>query len=270
MPLIKGILISLTFLVVKALDAQEPSKIEIKNINSLNFGLGIGMANLYDESFSLVRQIGLGPTFFVSFNHINEKSSHLLENTIAIHKFKSEVSNVNYALTGENFQERFNYTYLHNKKIKNWILSAGASFAFDFSQIKPEGLVINNSPLHDFNLQLQLATMAVYPFEILKKKLRFTYHLNMPFVAYNSRPDYLGFIEFSGKSKYFNKNANFTIIHGNYFYMNQILKLGINSNSKNSYSIQYHWYYANNQLSNLYQNLTNTFLVTYTRILISK
>jgi hypothetical protein len=269
MTLNKNILITLAFFATIALQAQEHSKAEIKNPNSLNIGFGIGNTVLYDESFSLVRQIGRGPTFFTSFYHIKEKSSHIIENSISLYKFQSDVSNANYALSGENLHERFNYTYLRNKIVRKFILSAGTSFAFDFSQIKPGGLVINNSPLHDFNLQLQLATKVEYPLDLFKKKFKLSYRLNIPFLAYNSRPDYLGFTEFSGKSKYFNESGNFSTIKGNYFYLNHNFQIALNCNRKNSFSIHYNWYYANNKLSNLYQNMNNTFLVTYARILSS-
>jgi hypothetical protein len=267
MTLIKGILVTLASLFVTTLQAQEHGKVEIEKTNSLNIGLGIGNTILYDASFSLVRQIGLGPTFFVSFCHIKEKSSHIFENSISLYKLQSDVSNANYALSGENLHERFNYSYLLNKAVHRFILSAGPSFVFDFSQIKPEGLVINNSPLHDFNLQLQLATKVEYPLDLFKRKFRLSYQLNIPLLAYNSRPDYLGFTEFSGKSKFFNENGIFTTIKSTYFYLNQDFQIAINYNRKNSCSIHYNWYYANNELSNLYQNMTNTFLVTYARIL---
>ncbi len=232
--------------------------------------MGIGHAVLYDESFSLLRQTGLGPTLFTSFVQIKEKSSHIFENSISLYKFKSDLYNANYALSGENLQERFHYTYLLNKPFKSFILSAGTSLAFDFSQIKSEGLVINNSPLHDFNLQLQLATKIEYPFGLFKNKFKLSYQLNIPFLAYNSRPDYLGFTEFSGKSKYFNKNGNFTTVNRIYFYLNQDFRLAINSNRNNSFSIHYKWYYANNKLSNLYQNMTNTIVLAYAKILSSQ
>jgi hypothetical protein len=268
MTLKKVIILTLSLFATAVLRAQENSDVEIKT-NRLNFGLGVGKMVLYDESFSLVRQIGLGPTFFTSFHCIKEKSAHVFENSISLYQFQSEVSSANYALNGENLQERFNYTYLRNKTVRRFILSAGGSFAFDFSQIKSQGLVINNSPLHDFNFQLQLATKVEYGFDLFKRKMILGYRLNIPVMAYNSRPDYLGFTEFSGKYKYFNENGNFTTIRGSYFYLNQNFQIALQCNDKNSIAINYNWYFANNKLSNLYQNMTNSFVVSYARTLSS-
>lgn len=252
---------ALTAFAVFAVQSQNESV----NSKILNLGLGVGHNVLYDASFSLVRQTGIGPSMYASFQYNRQKSIHLFENSLSLLKFKSEVTNPNYALKGENLHERFNYTYLRTVGNKRLTFSLGSAIGFDFSKIKPEGLVINNAPLHDFNLQLQLATKVQYQFEVFKKKWAFSYRLYLPFLAYNSRPDFLGFTEFSGKSKYFNNNANFATMGKNYFYLNQNFQLVLNTNTKNSFSIQNIGYYAHNNLSNLHQNLTNIFLVTYTR-----
>lgn len=265
MKFIKRTFTALSVFTVFSVQAQ----IELNKNKLLNVGLGLGNNVLYDASFSLVRQTGIGPSVYASFQNNRQKSTHLFENSLSLFKFKSEVTNPNYALKGENFQERFNYTYLRTVGNKRLTFSLGAAVGLDFSKIKPEGLVINNAPLHDFNLQLQLATKVQYQFELFKKKWVFCYRLNMPFLAYNSRPDYLGFTEFSGKSKYFNSYGNFITMSKNYFYLNQNFQLALNTSTKNSFSIQNIGYYAHNNLSNFYQNMNNLYLVTYTRKLSS-
>lgn len=265
MKFIKSIFTALSVFAVFSVHSQN----EHVNNKILNLGLGAGNNVLYDASFSLVRQSGIGPSLYGSFQYNRQKSIHLFENSLSLFKFKSEVTNPNYALRGENFQERFNYTYLRTVVNKRFVFSLGSAIGFDFSKIKPEGLVINNAPLHDFNLQLQLATKVQYQFELFKKKWTFTYRLNLPFMAYNSRPDYLGFTEFSGKSKYFNSYGNFITMSKNYFYLNQNFQLALNTSTKNSFSIQNIGYYAHNNLSNLYQNMNNLYLATYTRKLSS-
>lgn len=265
MRLMRIVFLSVVLMSVGFIQAQNPANTTTGKSNQLSFGLGIGNTVLYDASFSLVRQIGLGPNVHASFRHSNGNSLHVIGNTLAYYNFNSDVANPDYAISGEHLHEQLNYTYLHQftKHTLDWAI--GGAFGLDFSQIKPEGLVINNAPLHDFNLQLQLAAKADYPFHLFQKNWNFGYQLHFPLVAYNSRPDYLGFTEFSGDSKYFNENGEFTSIQQNYFYINQSMHITLNCSSQNAFALNYNWYYANNSLANNYQNLNNALLVTYTR-----
>lgn len=250
-----------------SLMAQDPIPNASRRESILNAGVGVSSVVLYDESFSLVRQKGLGPSLWLSFRHEREKSIHLFENSLALQKFHSDVTNPNYALTGENLHEKFNYSYLY-KLIQNKIVfSIGPSFCFDFNQIKPEGLAINNSPLHDFNLQIQLSSRATFPFILFNRNFKLSYQPNLMLMGYNSRPDYLGFTEFSGDSKYFNKNANLSLVVNDYFYFNHQVQLAINYGNINSFSVNYDWYYAGNQFYQPYQNSTTAFFVSYSRFL---
>ncbi len=259
------VFLTVVLLSVRIMYAQNQTTAASEKSNQLSFGLGIGNTVVYDASFSLVRQIGLGPNVYVAFLHSKGNAVHIIGNTLALYNFNSDVTNSDYAISGEHLHEQLNYTYLQQftKHKLNW--AVGGALGFDFSQIKPEGLVINNAPLHDFNLQLQLAAKADYPFNLFQKNWNFGYQLHIPLVAYNSRPDYLGFTEFSGDSKYFNENGEFTSIQQNYFYINQSMHITLNCSSQNAFALNYNWYYANNSLANNYQNLNNALLVTYTR-----
>ena len=259
-------LILLLFAFIHA-SAQDSNNTTSYNRTTLNIGLGLCNSVIYDESFSLVRQNGLGPAFVTSYLLIKEKSTHLFENNIGVYHFKSDIPNPDYSLTGVHLQERFAYKYLRNYNMGQFQLSAGPSFVFDFSQIKPEGLVINNAPLHDFNLQLQLAGRVAYPIELLKRHCILIYQLDLPIYGYNSRPDYLGFTEFSGKSKYFNDQGQFSLLNKNYFYLKNGIQLEYNSENKHHFSIQLNHYFSQNNLSNPYQNLSRSLAITYSRIL---
>lgn len=259
------VFLTVVLLSFRIMYAQNQTTAASGKSNQLSFGLGIGNTVLYDAAFSLVRQIGLGPNVYASFQHINGNSVHIMGNTLALYNFNSDVTNSDYTISGEHLHEQLNYTYLQQftKHKLDWAI--GGAFGFDFAQIKPEGLVINNAPLHDFNLQLQLAAKADYPFDLFQRKWSLGYQVHIPFVAYNSRPDYLGFTEFSGDSKYFNENGAFTSVQQNYCYINQNMQIVLICSSQNIFALNYNWYYANNSLANTYKNLNNALLVTYTR-----
>lgn len=248
------------------LHGQDPMPKAIKRESIFNVGLGVSKVVLYDESFSMVRQEGLGPSVWLSFRHERLKLIHLVENSLALQKFHSDVSNPNYALSGENLHEKFNYSLLYKLFEKKIHLAAGASFCFDFNQLKPEGLAINNSPLHDFNLQIQLSSRATFPFNLFNRNFKLSYQPSLMLIGYNSRPDYLGFTEFSGDSKYFNKNANLSFVVRDYFYFNQQVQLAMNYANKNSFAVHYNWYYAGNQFYKPYQNSTTAFIISYSRM----
>jgi hypothetical protein len=250
--------------------AQEQNITKFENRTVLNIGLGFCNSVIYDESFSLVRQNGLGPAFLLTYFQSKRKSTHLFENNFGVYKFHSDVPNPNYKLSGVHLQERFAYKYLRNYKIGHLILSTGPSLAFDFSQIKPEGLIINNAPLHDLNLQLQLAVRVVYPIELLKRKFRLLYQLDLPIFGYNSRPDYLGFTEFSGKSKYFNDYGNYSFSSKIYFYLKNSIRLEMNYERVNYFSIHLSQYFSQNNLSKPSQNLSSSVFITYSRIFTKK
>lgn len=250
--------------------AQEQNITKPETRKVLNIGLGFCQSVIYDESFSLVRQNGFGPAFCVSYFQSKNKLTQIFENNLGVYRFYSDVSNSSYKLSGVHLQERFAYKYLRNYEIGRFLLSTGPSFVFDFSQIKPEGLVINNAPLHDFNLQMQLAARVAYPIEILKRKCSLVYQLDLPIFGYNSRPDYLGFTEFSGKSTYFNRYGSFSFSSNNYFYVKNGIQLEMNYDKKNHFSINLNQYFSQNNLSKPYQNLTSSVFITYSRIFTKK
>ena len=264
-----GVFILILFFYCK-LNAQEQSPTNSDVNKSLSAGLGLCNDVIYDASFSLVRQIGLGPSFHLAYYQSNNKETHIFENNIGIYRFHSDVPDPSYQLSGIHLHERFTYKYLRNYKLNRFILSPGPSFAFDFSQIKPEGLVINNAPLHDFNLQLQLAARVVYPIELFNRKWMLAYQLDLPVFGYNSRPDYLGFTEFSGDSKYFNSYGNFAFLGTKYWYIKNGIQLTFNYDKKNNYTIHLNQYYAQNDLVNTYQSLSNSVTVSYSRTFLNK
>jgi hypothetical protein len=249
-------------------DIKNDTKFESRKL--LNIGLGFCQSVIYDESFTLVRQNGFGPAFFVSYFQSKKKSTTIFENNLGVYRFHSDVSNSDYKISGVHSQERFAYKYLINYKIGRFLLATGPSFVVDYSQIKPEGLVINNAPLFDFNLQLKIASRVVYPIDILKRKCNLVYQLDLSLFGYNSRPDYLGFTEFSGKSKYFNRYGSYSFSSNNYFYINNGIQLEMNYDKINHFSIHLNQYYSQNNLSKPYQNLSSSVSITYSRIFTKK
>lgn len=268
--MVKNSLFILFLFIFCNLKAQEQSATNSEVIKTLSGGLGLCNAAIYDESFSLVRQNGLGPTLYLAESLSNTKVTHIIENNIGIYRFQSDVADPNYQITGIHLHERFAYKYLRNFTFSRFTVSPGPSLVFDFSQIKPEGLVINNAPLHDFNLQLQLAARVVYPINLFNRKWMIAYHLDLPVFGYNSRPDYLGFTEFSGSSKYFNSYGNYSFLGKNYWYIKNGFQLTFNSDKKNNYTIHLNQYYAQNNLVNTYQNLSNSVTFSYSRTFSNK
>ena len=266
----KNSLFILLLIIYGNLKAQEQSATNSEVNKNLSVGLGLCNDVIYDASFSLVRQIGLGPSFNLAYYQSNNKVSHIFENNIGIYRFHSEVPDPNYELSGIHLHERFAYKYLRNYTFNRFTLSPGPSLVFDFSQIKPEGLVINNAPLHDFNLQLQLAAKVVYPLELFNRKCLLAYQLDLPVFGYNSRPDYLGFTEFSGDSKYFNSYGNYSFLSEKYWYIKNDIQFVLNYDKKNNYAIHLNQYYAQNNLVNEYQNLSNTITFSYSRTFSNK
>lgn len=232
----------------------------------VDIGVGVCAPVIYDESFSLVRQQGRGPALVLAYLHSKERSIHVLENNLCLSRFRSDVPDRSYALSGTHLQERFAYRYLRTHRIGQLALSSGPSVAIDFVQIRPEGLVINNAPLHDLNIQLQLAARVAYPIELLKRRFKIAYQLDVPVVGYNSRPDYLGFVEFSGKSRYFNKAGRYVVVNRDYVYVKNSVQVDVNADKTNHVSVNVGYYYARNNLSRPYKNLSGSVAVTYSRM----
>jgi hypothetical protein len=65
------------------LNAQEQSAPNSEVNKNLSAGLGLCNDVIYDASFSLVRQIGLGPSFNLAYYQSNNKVSHIFENNIS-------------------------------------------------------------------------------------------------------------------------------------------------------------------------------------------
>jgi hypothetical protein len=232
----------------------------------VDIGVGVCAPVIYDESFSLVRQNGTGPALVSAYRHSKGRSTHVFENNLCLSRFRSDVPDRSYALSGIHLQERFAYRYLSTYSIGQLALSSGPSMAIDFAQIRPEGLVINNAPLHDLSIQLQLAARVAYPVDLLKRKIKIAYQLDVPVVAYNSRPDYLGFVEFSGKSRYFNQAGRYVVVNGDYFYVKNSVQVDVNADRPNHVSVNVGYYYARNNLSKPYKTLSGSVAVAYSRV----
>lgn len=259
-----GVIVALLCVSISA-RAQEPHSPSSGRGSVLDVGLGVCAPVIYDESFSLVRQNGLGPALFLRYSRSTETSTHVVESNSCVSKFHSDVFDRSYELSGAHTQERLAYKYFRHYTIGGLVLSSGPSVVFDLSKTVPEGLVINNAPLHDFNLQLQVAARATYQIEVMKRQVRISYDMDLPVYGYNSRPDYLGFTEFSGRSKYFNKAARWSFVDSDYFYLKHSVQLEMSPAKKNHFSIYFGQYFSQNKLSKPYRNLSNAVVAAYSR-----
>ncbi len=246
-------------------NAQEPADPRSGRGSVLDVGLGLCAPAIYDEAFSLVTHSGLGPSLFLRYSNSRTTSTHVVESHSCVSRLRSDVPNQSYELSSANVQERLAYKYLRRYTIGDVLVSTGPSVVVDFSKLSPEGLVVNNAPLHDLNIQLQMSAGAAYQGEVLKKHVRLSYQLDVAVAGYNSRPDYLGFTEFSGKSKYFNDSGSWSLAGRNYFYARHGIQLELSPDNTNHVSIHLGQNFARNNVSKPYRNLSGSVFVAYSR-----
>jgi hypothetical protein len=229
---------------------------------SISPHIGYGNVLFRDACFSLVKQRGFGPKLGLTLAFSRKKSLHSVDVNFGTYRFNSIVRNPNNGVKGIHQQSHLGYQYLHQvRQTKQLTILLGTGMAYNYSKTTLNGLLVNNSPLHDFNLQMELCYHMKYIAHVFHHALPFQYQIGLPIVGYNNRPDYLGFVEFSGHLKFFNSTSTVTWISSRYCYLQQRVLLGLNK----KWYLRYQWNYAHNTLSNTYQNLTQTLEIGYVK-----
>lgn len=230
---------------------------------------GFAHSNVYDNGQSLAKYSGSGLQLNLGGETERPKIYTKLDNTLIATLLNANIANDKYATRATQIQGMMSYAYLRKlwKTQDSFLkLSFGAS-VFVNANVRNYSALSNNTFSWDGNVGLNVIGKVQHDFLFKNKSFSMSYQLGLPVVAYNLRPNYIGFIPISAVVEGENgKNLNWQSlgrfvggINSKYLYLNQQINLDkINANG-NRLRLSYTWNYANNGFaSHRYQNLTGS------------
>lgn len=227
---------------------------------------GLAHSSVYDNGQSLVKYTGSGLSLNLGAETDRPKSYTKLDNALIVTLLNANNINDKYATSAKQGHFISSYTYLRKlaKTQDRFLKLAVGGSLYVNANARIYSALSNNNFSWDSNMGLNVMGKAQHDFSFKNRSFSISYQLGFPMIAYNLRPNYLGFIPlsatFEGKN---GKNLNWQSlgrfvggINDKYLYLNQQINLDkINANG-NRLRLSYIWNYANNGFAtHRYQNI---------------
>ena len=225
---------------------------------------GVAFSVAYDDAHSLVKYKGTGAQ--IGFGNESETSKRILQ-VNNVFSFTPMSGQSKYAASTSAFDNRLAVTYLRklpkfaDKKVK---ISVGASNYVDFN-LRLYKAAANNVVAWDANVGLNVVGRAERAFMFKNRSFVASYTLGLPLLAYNHRPNYLGFgppayivEDKSENSKNGKSQGRVTTINGHFLMLTQQINLDKIFDNGNRIRLGYNWKYTHNSFDeHLYQGITS-------------
>lgn len=230
---------------------------------------GFAHSTVYDNGQSLAKYTGSGLSLNLGSETDRPKSYTKLDNALMVTFLNAKIANDKYATNAQQGHVTMRYTYLRKlgKTQDRFLKLAVGGSVFVDANVRLYSALSNNNLSWDSNIGLNVIGKAQHDFSFKNRSFSISYQLGLPIIAYNLRPNYLGFIPLSATFEGENgKNLNWQSlgrfvggISDKYLYINQQIHLDkINANG-NRIRLSYTWNYANNGFAtHRYQNVMSS------------